>query len=236
VSIRGSWQGRLGDNEASLSLFCRHNRFTADCPICAKGTVLDARRKQTRRPATGKSDRASAETPTRAFSGPHVSVGPYADGEGSYEVRLERVPGGLRLAEWDGSGLRRRAPVLAAADLRDLVDGAAGVLDQRDAAGLAEAVRREPENADARGGEADPPAPRGVSRGRSGDFKEELRVEALSEERVRVARWMLRPGSGWELRDAPPMLPAARYAEAFADAARKGLLLAASDAGGAARL
>jgi hypothetical protein len=22
------------------SLFCRHNRFTAECPICSKGSVL----------------------------------------------------------------------------------------------------------------------------------------------------------------------------------------------------
>ena len=42
--------------------------------------------------------------------------------------------------------------------------------------------------------------------------------------RVRVGRWVLRPGSGWQLQEAPPMLPAARFAEALAGAAREGLL------------
>jgi hypothetical protein len=39
---------------------------------------------------------------------------------------------------------------------------------------------------------------------------------------VRVARWILRPGAGWELQDAPPMLPAARFAEALSAARRAG--------------
>ena len=67
-----------------------------------------------------------------------------------------------------------------------------------------------------------------MSRGRTGDFKEELRVEPLEDGRVRVARWVLRPGPGWELQEAPVMLPAERYAEAFAAAVRAGLLPRAS--------
>ena len=59
----------------------------------------------------------------------------------------------------------------------------------------------------------------GVSRGRTGDFWEELRVEPLEAGRVRVARWIERPGSGWERQETPVMLPAARFAEAFAGAA-----------------
>ena len=126
-----------------------------------------------------------------AFSGPQVSAGPYEDAEGvRYLVRLERVPGGLRLGEWAGSELRRRAPVLAAADLPG------------------------------------PAAEPGVSRGRAGDFREELRAEPLGGGRLRIGRWMLRPGGDWELRDAAPMLPAARYVEALADAAAKGALCA----------
>ena len=35
---------------------------------------------------------------------------------------------------------------------------------------------------------------------------------------MRVARWILRPGADWELQEAPPMLPAARFAEALAAA------------------
>jgi hypothetical protein len=99
---------------------------------------------------------------------------------------------------------------------------------------LAEALRAAP------GGYAVPPAEDGAvlgsSRGRSGDFKDELRIEAVAGERIRIARWVLRPGSGWELQEAPPMLPAARYADALAHAARNGLPLPASERGDAARL
>ena len=218
-----------------MSLFCRHNRFTADCPICSKGTVLDAGRRPGRRSPGSPQKRAKAQpAASRAFSGPHVSAGPYRDGEDSYEVRLERVAGGVRLAEWGSSGLRRRAPVLAAADVAALLRAAAGVLAECDAARLAEALRVSPEGREPRAtGES---AAVGVSRGRSGDFKEELRVEPLGDGRVRIGRWVLRPGSGWELQDAPPMLPAARYAEALADSVRQGLHFVASDAGDAARL
>lgn len=222
-----------------MSVFCRHNRFTVDCPICSKGTVLEGGRKPARRSTGGRARKEKAAGgATAAFSGRYVSSGPYDDeGSSSYEVRLERVPGGIRLAEWDGSGLRRRAPVLAAADLTRLVEGAGRVLEGRDASRLAEALKA------ATGPAADRPAEAGqggaepgVSRGRSGDFKEELRVESVGDGRVRVARWVLRPGSGWQLQEAPPMLPAARYAEALGGAARRGLLPFASDAGDAARL
>ena len=74
-----------------------------------------------------------------------------------------------------------------------------------------------------------------MSRGRAGDFREELRVEAIDDGRVRIGRWLQPPGASWQLRDAPPMLPAARYAEALADAARKGVL-APPSGGGPARL
>ena len=173
---------------------------------------------------TGRRKKASA-----AFSGPHVSAGPFEDADGvRYTVRLERVPGGVRLAEWSGSALRPRAPVMATDDLTTLVRGAQGVLVARDAEALAGALATEPQEA-ASGQEA------GVSRGRAGDFREELRVEPLGEGRVRVARWVLRPGAGWELQDAPPMLPAKRYAEALADAVRTRLIPAMSDGVGAAR-
>ena len=215
-----------------MSVFCRHNRFTADCPICSKGTVLDSGRKQARRSGGPRSARDAAPAPARAaFSGRYVGAGPYTDEDGvSYDVRLERVPGGIRLAEWGATGLRRRAPVLARTDLPALVERAGGVLEARDAERLATALHGTPA-----GVPAGQPAA-GVSRGRSGDFKEELRVEPLGEGRVRIARWVLRPASGWQLQEAPPMLPAARYAEALADAVRQGMLSSASDAGDAARL
>ena len=209
------------------SLFCRHNRFTADCPICSKGTVLDADRAAGRRPRPkaaggGGARRARSDaTGSRQFSGPHVTAGPYEREDGArYEVRLERVPGGVRLAEWSGGALERRAPQIPAAGLAALVSAALSeeLLPARDANALAEALRTAPE-AGADGAVA-------ASSGRSGDLREELRVEPLGDGRVRVGRWLLYPSRGWELQDAPPMLPAARYAEALREAARLGLVTA----------
>ncbi len=198
-----------------MSLFCRHNRFVADCPICSKGTVLEDKPSR-RSPSGGGSRRPGTVKQPPAPHGPSVATPAYQDGDGQpYVVRLERVPGGLRLAEWSGSTLRRRAPVLAAPDLAHLAGSAAQALAPADAAALAAAAGADP------GEQASGPA---VSKGRAGDFKEELRVEALDEGRVRVGRWVLRPAQGWQLQEAPPMLPAKRYAEAIAAAVRAGLV------------
>ena len=196
------------------SLFCRHNRFTADCPICSKGTVLDTEGRTARRArpksasATGKRGRGE-RTPAQ-FSGPHVTAGPYErEEDGSYEVRLERVPGGVRLAQWSGGRLERRAPELPAADLLTLLAAVAerDLLPARDSEALAEVLRLEPAPGGAYAVAASP--------GRAGDLREELRVERREGDQVRIGRWLLYPSRGWELQDAPPMLPAARYAEAF---------------------
>ncbi len=207
-----------------MPLFCRHNRFTADCAICSKGTVLEAGGRTARRkPSKAAAARPAAGKAARSFSGAHVAGPARRREDGSLGViRLERVPGGVRLGEWAGSALEQHAPVLAPEDLADLVARAGDALQARDASRLAEALAtpRDP----AATGDA------GVSRGRSGDFKEELRVEALEDGRLRIARWVLRPAIGWELQDAPPMLPAARYAEALADAARRGLISASVSA------
>jgi hypothetical protein len=210
------------------SLFCRHNRFTADCPICSKGTVLDSDRASGRRPrpkSAGGGGRGQARrgAPAPQFSGPHVTAGPYEREDGGrYEVRLERVPGGLRLAEWSGGSIQRRAPELPAADLAALVAAVVGgdLLPARDRDALAEALRAEP--APSGGDEA------AASAGRAGDLREELRVERRDGDRVRIGRWLLYPSRGWELQDAAPMLPAARYAEALRGAARLGLVAAAT--------
>jgi hypothetical protein len=211
---------------ARMSLFCRHNRFTAECPICSKGTVLDPGGSKPRRRSSGgaaKSSRSASERGTAAFSGPHVAGPARRDDDGAiYLLRLERVPGGVRLGEWRGSALAKRAPVLPAEDLVDMVARCGDALQPRDAARLEAALASPPDPT--AGGEA------GVSRGRSGDFKEELRIERLDDGNVRVARWVLRPVVGWELQDAPPMLPAARYAEALADAARRGIVSAGTRA------
>jgi hypothetical protein len=193
------------------SLFCRHNRFTADCSICSKGTVLDsgrgAERPRTRKSSGGGARRSTA-TP-RSFSGPHVKAGPYEREGESYDVRLEKVPGGLRLAQWSGGALQRIAPELPAEDLAGLVLAAVEkeLLDGADAERMRGALN---------GGAAD--GDYGASAGRAGDMREELRVEHRPEGRVRVGRWLFWPGRGWELQEAPPMYPAARYAEALVGA------------------
>jgi len=205
-----------------VSTFCRHNRFLADCPICSKGTVLESGvRRSRRKPSSGAVRKGPAERgSTPAFSGPYVAGPARRDEEDAlYLIRLERVPGGVRIGEWRGSALVPRAPVLAAEELADLVTRSGEALQPRDAAKLTAALETAADPA--AGGAA------GVSHGRSGDFKEELRVEGLEGGQLRVARWVQRPATGWELQDAPPMLPAARYAEALADAARRGLIAAA---------
>ncbi len=143
-------------------------------------------------------------------------AGPYEDDESHYEVRLERVPGGLRLAGWTAGSIRRRAPVLAVADVEPLVRQAAEreVVQPGEAEQVTEAMTAP--NGD--GGDA------GRSPGRAGDLRDELRVERIDGDQVRIARWVNRPGAGWQLQEAPVMLPAGRYVEALADAGRLGLL------------
>jgi hypothetical protein len=133
-------------------------------------------------------------------------------------VRLEKVPGGVRLARWAGGSLERGAPVLRAADVPALVAAARerAVLAERDIDALEAALASEPGEPEAGAAATSP--------GRSGDMREELRLEAADDGLVRVARWLYRPNAGWELQDAPVMLPAKRYAEVLAKAVRGGLL------------
>jgi hypothetical protein len=211
------------------SLFCRHNKFTADCSICSKGTVLDPARQEARsRPSRAASGSGSgrsrsrsdggAQRGARQFTGPYVSAGPYEREDGGrYDVRLERVPGGVRLARWSGGSIEKEAPVLRAADLHALLAAARerSLFPERDLEALERALAAEP-GADA--------AEHGASAGRSGDMREELRVEAGAAGTVRIARWLYRPNAGWELQAAPVMLPAKRYAEALQKAVRGGVL------------
>jgi hypothetical protein len=194
-----------------VATFCRHNRFVADCPICSKGTVLDPNQAATkRRPSSGgrRSSARPAAQATRVSRGPFVSAGPY-DGA---EVRLERVPGGLRLAVWRGGQIERSAPVLAAEDVLGLLAEAAalGLLPLDGAPQASEAA---PE-----------PGSFGASAGRTGELRDELRVERVDDARVRVARWIMRPNRGWELQEAPVMLPPKRFTEAMAAAVGRGVL------------
>jgi hypothetical protein len=217
------------------TLFCRHNRFTADCPICSKGTVLDPSRKAVRERAPRQPTvkvRRSGRTSTpaagqaREYKGPFVSAGPYEREDGRrYEVRLEKVPGGLRLAAWAERVIERRAPVLSALDLPRMLGEARerSLLAPLDLDALERAIAVEPVD----GGDAE----HGASAGTSGDLREELRVDADDDGRLRIARWIYRPGDrSWELQEAPVMLPAKRFAEALRAAARGGVLVRAAAA------
>src|SRR4051794_41640755 len=100
----------------------------AECPICSKGTVLDPNRTPERRPRPATVRRPGGKRPAPAASGVRVSrgefaaAGPYEDGR---EVRLEKVPGGLRLASWHAGQLVKHAPVLAVEDLPGMLRSAA---------------------------------------------------------------------------------------------------------------
>jgi hypothetical protein len=190
--------------------FCRHNRFVAECPICSKGTVLDPNRAAPKRRSASSGGRGSSRPAASARSsrGPFVSAGPY-DGA---EIRLERVPGGLRLAAWRGGQIERTAPVLAASDIPALLAEAAA----QDLLPLDGAAEPSAANAE--------PGTFGASAGRAGELRDELRVERIDDGQVRVARWVMRPNRGWELQQAPVMLPPERFSEALAAAARKGVL------------
>jgi hypothetical protein len=178
---------------AAVPTFCRHNRLFAECPICSKGTVLDPGRPAPRRRAAAP----KAAAGPRESRGPFVSAGPY-DGA---ELRLERVPGGLRLASWRGGQIERAAPVLAVSDLPSLLAEAVatGLLPNGDDTALPQVE-----------------GAFNASAGRSGELRDELRVERLDGDRIRVARWVMRPNRGWELQEAPVMLPAKRFLEALA--------------------
>jgi hypothetical protein len=198
-----------------VSLFCRHNRFVSECPICSKGTVLDPNRKAERRPRpnarpgsrSSPKGRVQAAGATRVSRGPFASAGPYEDGR---EVRLEKVPGGLRLAAWRAGQLAREAPVLDLVDLPEMLRSA-----------VEQGLLSEPE-----GDWTGEPAlgRHGASPGRTGELRDELRVERVDDDHVRIARWIMRPNRGWELQEAPVLLPAERFVGALEAAAASGVL------------
>ena len=196
-----------------MSLFCRHNRFVAECPICSKGTVLDPNRKPERRPRPSTVRRPGAKRPAQAASGLRVSRGEFASAgpyEGGREVRLEKVPGGLRLAIWQAGQMVKDAPELALEDLPRLLESAAeqGLLAPADLST-----------------QGDPAiGAHGASPGRTGELADELRVERLDDDRLRIARWIMRPNRGWELQEAPVLLPADRFLGALGSAAARGVL------------
>ncbi len=145
----------------------------------------------------------------RVSRGEFASAGPY---EGGREVRLERVPGGLRLASWHAGQLVKQAPVLAVEDLPAMLRAAAEK-DLLPAEELGLGVSGDPAI-----------GAHGSSPGRSGELRDELRVERLDDDLLRIARWIMRPNHGWELQEAPVLLPADRLVRALGSAAERGVL------------
>ena len=198
-----------------MSQFCRHNRFVAECPICSKGTVLDPNRQagaaaaaELHAAAAGRSARSRPRPARACREARSRPPGPYEDGR---EVRLEKVPGGLRLAAWHGGQLVKDAPVMALGDLPAMLRSAAdqGLVGR----GRARAGRR----AGGRARTAPAPAARASS-------ATSCAWSGSTTERVRIARWIMRPNRGWELQEAPVLLPADRFAGALGAAAECGVL------------
>jgi len=108
------------------------------------------------------------------------------------------------MAAWRGGQIDRVAPVVVAEDVPALLEEAAEK----------EVLAPGPEP-EAPEGVAEPGS-FGASPGRTGELQDELRVERLDDGRIRIARWIMRPNRGWELQEAPVMLPAKRFLEALA--------------------
>jgi hypothetical protein len=196
-----------------VSQFCRHNRFISECPICSKGTVLDPNKKSERRPRQSSTARRRDGTGRAPAAGARVSRGPFAAAavdENGREVRLEKVPGGLRLAAWHAGQLAREAPVVALSEVPAMLRSAAeqGLVAEPELEAVGEPVA----------------GAHGASPGRAGELRDELRVERVDAERVRIARWVMRPNRGWELQDAPVLLPENRFTQALEAAAQRGVL------------
>ena len=180
--------------------------------------MLDTQRKPERRPrpAPGGARKRGGAAPAPSYKGPFATAGPYRDEELQYEVRLERVPGGLRLGAWTAGSIQRMPSRIKLADMPRMLEDAVerAVIGQPDMELVSAAT------AEGNGGVGG----FGRSPGRSGELRDELRVERLDDGWIRIARWIDRPNRGWELQEAPVMLPAPRYVEALADAGRRGVL------------
>jgi hypothetical protein len=191
--------------------------------------VLDPNRKQERRPRAATVKRPGAKRPVQAASGVRISRGDFAAAgpyDGGREVRLEKVPGGLRLASWHAGQLVKKAPVLAVEDLPGMLSSAAeqGLLPAEDLPGAQDGAGATPADAAPDDERAPALGAHGASPGRSGELRDELRVERLDDQRLRIARWIMRPNRGWELQEAPVLLPADRFLGALGSAAESGVL------------
>lgn len=237
--------------------FCIHSRLLAECPICRRGTPLDpvygeterksASTTRRRAAAAGRSTRSGATRPRQAAT-PGVRASAVVHGlEDSagrpYEVRLDVVPGGVRLAEWQSGALAQRPPRLPADELARLCReiAASGALaapaaEALSAAGealaaaapaLVAATASAAPAGDSAGRPAASAAPAGAtpplagsSLGRAGELVDEIRVEPVGDGVVRVGRWTGPANLERELKETPVIAPAERLAEAILALAR----------------
>ena len=147
-------------------------------------TVPKPRAREIRRSRRRQQARSGAQ-----FRGPYATAGPYdRDGE-RVEVRLEKVPGGIRLAEWANGALRRAAPVLPAADLGGAADAGARAADPP------RARAREARDGGGRGGRR-ATGRVGIERGPHGRPSRGAARRGRDDGAVRIARWIFRPGAG----------------------------------------
>ena len=130
-------------------------------------------------------------------------------------MRLERVPGGLRLAEWQAGPSRAGRPCCARRPRRACWREAASKELVADARALADGRRAES------GDVARMAAPARAARA---SCATSCGWSVDGEPRADRALG-LRPGAGWQLQEAPVMLPPARFEQALAAAAEQGLLL-----------
>ena len=109
----GSQRSRnLGSDRCPPSAATTGSSPTARSAPRARCSTRAGRRRGEAAPRGRAAPRQPRQAATRRARsrGPFVAAGPY-DGA---EIRLERVPGGLRLAAWRGGQIERAAPVLAA--------------------------------------------------------------------------------------------------------------------------
>ena len=210
VGDQGDVHGRDGVSPTSVSgvsRFCRHNRLAVECPICSKDAVPDPAPRAARGPRTSSTGSPRRAATVSSSRGPYAAAGPYA---GGIEVRLERVPGGLRLAEWQAGQIARKAPELDAPTFP-------GCWPRPRTRGSWRPPRR--------GATARPPrAAMAPARAVPGTCARSCAWSAWAPAASASRAGCSGPNAGWQLQEAPVMLPAARFREAIESAAEQGVL------------
>ena len=201
------------------SLFCRHNRFTAECPICSKGSVLAREAPERVKPAKPASTRSKSAV--AQGGGGDASRATRTSRPSRSSTRRASTRCGSRRCPaacgWRVARGRARAPRPGAARVR-----AARRCSTRRAGARwwASTWRTREPQAEGIGGKR---GPRGRHEG--GAAAGAPRPSPASSA---SARWIFWPGTGvgWELQEAPVMLPEARFAAVPGGCRRRRLALA----------